>query len=426
MNPILTSAMITALTIAIAHTGCAEQKDEDKKPPPQESTTQPAPAVEQKPQDRNKPEERRREAKTPEERREARAPEDQRKRAVRPSEDAVPFIGVVTRVVPPELGAQLGLDGSAGVLVDEVMPDSPAGKAGILKFDVITQLDGERIREPGHLADLVRSKHKGDQVAIQIVRRSATQEIKVAVDERPMPPSFGASPWDRGPHERGPFGPWGYRFERWWQDEPWRDRERERDRGQAPTPDTMDEVFRQSERFMREFQEQQRHLEQQFREYQERFQQQMREFQERMREREREPERKDEPQAPRRDGSAMRRGHDADREGVRIEQPRVHVSVQVPGGGMTSVMSGGIVQREDPSGLYRLEHHPKGEVSFTARTPDGKEQTWPVTTEEQRKAVPEPFRQKLRDLDGVRIDVRPGEEATPAKPQKDEDPETEA
>lgn len=419
MNPILTSALITALTIAIANTGCAEQKDQEKRPPPQPAEAQPPPAAEEKPKDADKPAERRREAKAPEERREARRADEPGRRTARPAENAVPFIGVVTRIVPAELAIQLGLDEGNGVLVEEVMPDSPSAKAGIQKFDVITQLNGERIREPGHLADLVRSKSKGDQVSLQVIRRSAKQEMKVAIDERPVPPGFGpgSGPWGRGSQERGPFGPWGYRFERWGQDEPWRDRGR--DREPPAGPEAIDEMFRQSERFIREFQDQQRRLEQQLREYQERFQQQMREFQERMRERERDADRKEDPAPPRPDGPAMRR--DRERDPAQAERRHVHVNVQVPGGAMR-VTSGGVIERDDPSGHYRIEHHPEGEVTFTARTPDGKEQTWPVTTEAQRQALPEPFRDKLKELDGIRIDLGPRENAAP-DPEK---PKTEA
>lgn len=418
MNPIMASALITAFTMAFASTGCAEQKEDEKKPPQQESPAPSAPNIEEKGQDRTNPHERARRN---------RADEEGRRKPSRPTGDAVPFIGVVTREVSPELASQIGLEERAGVLVEEVMPDSPAAKAGIKKFDVITRLNGERINDPAHLSDLVRSKEKGAEVAIEVIRRGAKQDLKVAVDERPVPPGFGASPWGRGPSDRGPFGPWGYRMERWWQDEPWRERERDRDRerGQPKAPDTMDEMFQQLERFTREFQDQQHRLEQQLREYQERFQRQMREFQERMRERKRDLDRKEAPPPGKPEGSAMGPGLEPGREATRSEQRRVHVSVQVPGAGMAHVTSGGVVQREDPSGLYRVEHHPEGEVTFTARTPDGKERSWPVTTEQQRGAVPEPFRQKLRELDGVHIQIGP-EKGTPGQSPATEGPKTEA
>lgn len=418
MNPIMASTLITAFTMAIASTGCAQQKEEEKKPPPQESTAQPAPAVEEKARDKANPHERNRQTRQ--------ADEDRRKPS-RQAPDAVPFIGVVTRNVAPELVAQLGLDEGTGVLVEEVMPDSPAAKAGIRKFDVITGLNGKRVNDPAHLSELVRGKDKGNEVTIQVLRRGAKQDFKVVVDERPMPPGFGAQPWGRGMPERGPFGPWGYRFDRWWQDDPSRDRERDRDRdrGAPATPDTMEDMFRQMERFTREFKEQQHRLEQQLREYQERFQDQMRDFQERMRERQADPDRKSAPAPGKPDGAAMRRGRDPGREATQAEHRRVEVNVQVPGGGMTRVTSGGVVQREDPSGLYRVEHHPEGEVTYTVRTPDGKEQSWPVTTGAQRDAIPEPFRQKLLELDGVHIQINPGEQAPARSPEK-EGPKTEA
>lgn len=423
MNSRIASTLITAFTMAIASTGCAQQKEEDKKPPAAEAP----PPTPQAKEEKKAPE-----PSNPHERsRQARQGDEQRRKPARPMTDSVPFIGVVTRNVTPELGIQLGLDEGSGVLVDDVMPDSPAAKAGIRKFDVITQLNGERINDCEHLAALVRAKNKGDEVTLQVIRRAEKQDIKVAVDEHPMIPGFKMFPGGPLPHERGPLGPWGYRFDRWWQDEPWRERERDRDRQRERdrelTPDMIDDAFQQMQRFVREFQDQQHRLEQQFREYQERFQNQLREYQERNRERTPDAGRKPAPEPPKPDGSTMRRGRDTGRETTEARQQRVEVTIQTPGGGETHVTSSGVVQREDPSGLYRIERDDKGNARFSVRAPDGKEQWWPVTTEEQRKAVPEPFRQKLQELDGVRIQIGPGA-IPPAPPveQEKERPKNEA
>ncbi|MEN8774803.1 MAG: trypsin-like peptidase domain-containing protein, partial [Akkermansiaceae bacterium] len=50
----------------------------------------------------------------------------------------------------PMLGVQLG-DGEGGVMVTEVVPNSPAEKAGLKGGDLITKLNGKKVSEPSDL-----------------------------------------------------------------------------------------------------------------------------------------------------------------------------------------------------------------------------------------------------------------------------------
>ena len=52
------------------------------------------------------------------------------------------WLGVVIQDLTPELAAGFGVKEDAGVLVAEVMKDSPAGAAGLKPGDVITDFDG--------------------------------------------------------------------------------------------------------------------------------------------------------------------------------------------------------------------------------------------------------------------------------------------
>lgn len=293
-----------AFSVAVAGAAYAQEKQEgqtpsasrDALPPPKEQQKQATPAEPQQ-------------GKPTEAQPKDRPAEESRRKPSRPAPEGVPYIGVVTRNLFPELAYQLGLENNVGVLVEEVMPDSPAERAGIRKFDVIVRLDGERIRESTHLADRVREKRKGDQVTLQIIRRAVTEDVKVTVDEHRPPPGMRGFPGGSMPRERTPFGSWGYRFDRWLQEEARRERERDKDRDlrreREPeiTADMIEDAVREMEKFAREFKEQQQKLEDQLRDFQERLRNQIREYQERQgRDRDRA-----EPSEPRkRDDSIMR------------------------------------------------------------------------------------------------------------------------
>ena len=69
-------------------------------------------------------------------------PEPQEEKAARP---AKAWLGVQTQVLTRELAQALQLAGRKGVRVTEVLPDSPAAKAGVKVGDVFLKLDGEVI-----------------------------------------------------------------------------------------------------------------------------------------------------------------------------------------------------------------------------------------------------------------------------------------
>ena len=76
----------------------------------------------------------------------------------------VAYIGVLTREVPPELRSQLSLPEGFGLLVEEVMPDSPAQHAGLKVYDLLVKFEDQQLVSMEQLMLLVRVKKKGDVV----------------------------------------------------------------------------------------------------------------------------------------------------------------------------------------------------------------------------------------------------------------------
>ena len=61
--------------------------------------------------------------------------------AVPTRKEKVAYLGVATMEVSPELASQLKLSPGMGLVVNMVLPDSPAERAGVKQYDVITRLD---------------------------------------------------------------------------------------------------------------------------------------------------------------------------------------------------------------------------------------------------------------------------------------------
>jgi hypothetical protein len=94
---------------------------------------------------------------------------------------------VITAPVPPPLASQLGLAEGFGILVEEVMPDSPAATAGLQKFDVLKLLDDQRLMDPNQLAVLIRSYGKDHETSLTLLRKGQEQKVALKIGERMLP-----------------------------------------------------------------------------------------------------------------------------------------------------------------------------------------------------------------------------------------------
>jgi len=99
-----------------------------------------------------------------------------------------PWVGVRGTDVTPALAEELGLNESAGFLIDEVVTGSPAEKAGLKSGDVIIGIDGNQIRELDDLVSYTElKKNVGDTVTLTIVRNNTSQELELVLGSRPPP-----------------------------------------------------------------------------------------------------------------------------------------------------------------------------------------------------------------------------------------------
>ncbi len=92
-------------------------------------------------------------------------------------------IGIACGEVSAALRRHLKLPDDAGLLVNAVVDDSPAGRAGVKRFDVIVEANGTPIDS---ILDLVRvvNKAKNNEMNLAIIRRGEHQTIQVTPEER--------------------------------------------------------------------------------------------------------------------------------------------------------------------------------------------------------------------------------------------------
>ncbi|MDB6127151.1 MAG: hypothetical protein JWM35_1047 [Verrucomicrobia bacterium] len=100
--------------------------------------------------------------------------------------EIVTFLGIETRPADSTLAEQLNLPHGAGLIVRDIVADSPA--ASVLKTnDVLVKLDDQLLVEQRQLSVLIRNHKEGDEVALTFVRsgKENTAKVKLAKHEVP-------------------------------------------------------------------------------------------------------------------------------------------------------------------------------------------------------------------------------------------------
>jgi serine protease Do len=95
------------------------------------------------------------------------------------------YLGVSIRDISPAMAKHLGIKETRGALVQEVLADSPAAKAGVKDGDVITSFNGKAIDGPAALRNTVAQTAIGKTVKLEFVRDGKPVSVEVKIVEQP-------------------------------------------------------------------------------------------------------------------------------------------------------------------------------------------------------------------------------------------------
>lgn len=124
-----------------------------------------------------------------------------------------PYLGVSyapVSVLSPDDRSQDGISAnlSEGVYIDRVYPGSPASQAGLHRYDVIAQANGQPITDQDSLNNLIQTLSVGNTLTLRILRDGQPRTVTVTMRERPA--TFGLDRQQgqpqQGQPDQSPFG----------------------------------------------------------------------------------------------------------------------------------------------------------------------------------------------------------------------------
>ena len=93
------------------------------------------------------------------------------------------FLGVQIQDLSEQLSDYFKVKDGNGVLVSEVVEDSPADKAGLKAGDIITKVDDANIENAGDLTATIRDYEPDTKVSVSVVRNGKEKKLEATLGE---------------------------------------------------------------------------------------------------------------------------------------------------------------------------------------------------------------------------------------------------
>lgn len=95
------------------------------------------------------------------------------------------WLGVTIQELNQDLSRSLGLEEVSGVLISDIVKNSPAEKADLKSGDVVIKVDHEKINTPSELQLNISSRMPGENIKLTIIRDGKTRIVSVDLEELP-------------------------------------------------------------------------------------------------------------------------------------------------------------------------------------------------------------------------------------------------
>ncbi len=97
------------------------------------------------------------------------------------------FFGIESYDITPELVEAMRLNRSEGVVVNGVLRNAPAGRAGMVPGDIVLTINGNTVTDTRSMLNQIAELEPGSNAAVRVLREAREMELLITVGERPPP-----------------------------------------------------------------------------------------------------------------------------------------------------------------------------------------------------------------------------------------------
>ncbi len=104
------------------------------------------------------------------------------------------YLGVSIQDMTTDLAKSFGLEKEEGILISDVVPDSPAAQAGLQSGDIILELDGKKVENVTSFRNTIALTAPGTEVQLKIRRDGKESVRKLTIGRLPDEAAQAATP----------------------------------------------------------------------------------------------------------------------------------------------------------------------------------------------------------------------------------------
>lgn len=94
------------------------------------------------------------------------------------------FLGIYMQDINEDIYEAMELESMQGTIIGEVVPGSPADKAGLEESDIIVGFEDQKINNGSELKNLISNSIPGSKIKLKILRSGRNEDIDVVLEEK--------------------------------------------------------------------------------------------------------------------------------------------------------------------------------------------------------------------------------------------------
>jgi len=94
------------------------------------------------------------------------------------------WLGLTIQGVDESTAGELGMSNNEGALVNSVLSENPADKAGVKVGDVILEINGEAVADASDMLRKIASRRPGDKIHLTLFRKGEKLKVSAVLGRR--------------------------------------------------------------------------------------------------------------------------------------------------------------------------------------------------------------------------------------------------